>query len=132
MPRCELRGLPAAALSVLLALPAGAHETASPDAAAAAAEGPARELTITLSPDAPAPVVDLRRGERVHLSVDGAAGQELHLHGYDIEVMAPASGLAVFDFEARHSGRFPVVVHDEADLLGQRERAILYLEVRER
>jgi hypothetical protein len=67
----------------------------------------------------------------VHLTVRGAGANEMHLHGYDIEAKGEADQPALFVFDATHTGRFPLKMHVEDDLLGSSEKAVLYLEVRE-
>jgi hypothetical protein len=74
-------------------------------------------------------VVGITRGTQVHLTVRGTAASELHLHGYDA-AFSGEPARAVFD--AVHTGRFALKMHAEDELLGKRERAVLYLEVRER
>jgi len=89
-------------------------------------------IVATIDPDAPgAEVVRVTRGAFVHLTVLGAGASELHLHGYDIEVTAEAGQPALIVFDATHTGRFPLVMHVEDDLLGSSEKAVLYIEVRE-
>jgi hypothetical protein len=63
------------------------------------------------------------------LTVQGVAARELHLHGYDV-VFSGEPARAIFD--ATHTGRFALKMHVEDELLGKRERAVLYIEVRER
>ncbi len=88
-------------------------------------------IVVTIDTDAPAQVVRITRGARVHLTVLGAGANEMHLHGYDIEVMGAADQPALFVFDATHTGRFALEMHVEDDLLGSTAKAILYIEVRE-
>jgi hypothetical protein len=88
-------------------------------------------IVVTVDADAPAQVVRIIRGARVHLTVLGAGANEMHLHGYDIEVQGEADQPALFVFDATHTGRFPLQMHVEDDLLGSTEKAVLYIEVRE-
>ena len=87
---------------------------------------------MTIDPDATAAqVVRVIRGAFVHLTVLGGGASEMHLHGYDIEVTAEAGQPALFVFDATATGRFPLEMHVEDDLLGKGEKAVLYIEVRE-
>jgi hypothetical protein len=99
---------------------------------AAASQGADTNIAVTVDPDASAAqVVRITRGARVHLSVLGAGANEMHLHGYGIEVMGVANQPALFVFDATHTGRFALEMHVEDDLLGSTEKAVLYIEVRE-
>lgn len=108
------------------------HDRATASAAADATGEPAVERTVALLPEQEAPVVEVPLGERVRLLVTGAGAGDLHLHGYDVEVEAQAGAPAVFEFDARHTGRFPLTMHGVDDLLGSGEKALLYVEVRDR
>ena len=89
-------------------------------------------IVATVDPDsAAALVVRVTRGARVHLTVLGAGANEMHLHGYGIEVKGEADQPALFVFDAIHTGRFALEMHVEDDLLGSTEKAVLYIEVRE-
>jgi hypothetical protein len=94
---------------------------------AASLDVEAIDVTVTETSDAH--VVGITRGTQVHLTVRGTAASELHLHGYDA-AFSGEPARAVFD--AVHTGRFALKMHAEDELLGKRERAVLYLEVRER
>lgn len=128
----------AALFLVVLALvpgreaPAHETETSRGDATAGsapAAEGDVLKVAATVDPDAPG-VVRVPLGARVRLTVHGAGGGTLHLHGYDLEVEAVAGSPAVLALDATHAGRFPLEMHVACDLLGRCEKAVLYLEVR--
>lgn len=125
------RGAPLALFSLFVSAAAiQAHES-SGGAASAADNGAApTEVIFHVQGDAAPGVVEIARGDRVRLSLIGAGDGELHLHGYDVTGQAEAGSPAVFDFEAAHSGRFPVTVHREDDLMGGGERALVYIEVR--
>ncbi len=88
-------------------------------------------IVVTVDADAPAQVVRITRGARVHLTVLGAGANEMHLHGYGIEVKGEADQPALFVFDATHNGRFALEMHVEDDLLGSTKKAVLYIEVRE-
>jgi hypothetical protein len=108
------------------------HELATEPGSAAAPEQTATQLTVTIDPEATvAPVVQITRGAHVHLSILGAGENALHLHGYDIEVKAGADQPASVIFDAVHTGRFPLEMHLADDLLGRREKAVLYVEIRD-
>jgi hypothetical protein len=99
---------------------------------AASSQDADTNITVTVDPDAAAAqVVQIARGARVHLTVLGAGANEMHLHGYDIEVQGEADQPALFVFDATHTGRFALEVHVEDELLGKTEKAVLYIEVRE-
>lgn len=74
--------------------------------------------------------VSVAQGEKVRLQVRTLQPTELHLHGYNLTGRAGPVEPAVFIFEARHSGRFPIESHGTKDLLGRREAALAYIEVR--
>jgi hypothetical protein len=48
------------------------------------------------------------RGKRVILVVSGPAGEEVHLHGYDVRRDIPATGTVRLPFNATIPGRFEV------------------------
>ncbi len=95
-----------------------------------ATEGSELTVSVQIDPtDAAPPVVTVPLGAHVRLNMAGAGAAELHLHGYDVE----ASGgdrRKVLVFHAAHEGRFPVAAHIEDALLGQRDRPVLFVEVR--
>ena len=98
----------------------------------ASIEGADTNIVVTIDPGSPvAEVVRVTRGAFVHMTVFGAGASEMHLHGYDIEVTGEPGQPALFVFDASHTGRFPLEVHVEDDLLGSSEKAVLYIEVRE-
>jgi len=109
----------------------GGHAAAPATAAAPAGEADT-ELAVTIDPGAAAAqVVRVRRGAHVHLTISGAGAHALHLHGYDIAVRGPEDGPVAIVFDADHAGRFPVEMHVEDDLLGPREKPVLFIEVRD-
>jgi hypothetical protein len=111
---------------------ATAHDTAGPDAAApAAVREDATALIATVDPEAPvAAPIQVALGAHVHLTVLGAGPGALHLHGYDLTASIAEGQPAIFVFDATHAGRFPLMGHVTDPLLGSRERAVLYIEVR--
>ena len=132
--RRRRRALLAIVLAAAGAGAAGAHshdDGSTESAGADVAAGPVVERTVALHPEQAAPVVAVTRGERVRIVVTGAGPGELHLHGYDVEVEAQSGAPAVFEFDARHTGRFPLTAHGVDDLLGSGEKALLYVEVRD-
>ncbi|HUF88044.1 MAG TPA: hypothetical protein VMM59_11740 [Thermohalobaculum sp.] len=126
----------AALAAAVLALAPGpaalAHETGTGTGGqGAGASGVQVGLTVRLHPDAAMPaVVQVPLGAHVHLTVIGAGAGELHLHGYDILAEGGGEAPAVIVFDAAHAGRFPLEAHVEDDLLGRRDKAVLYVEVR--
>ncbi len=95
-------------------------------------QGADTKIVVTVDPDAAAAqVVRIARGAHVHLTVLGAGANEMHLHGYGIEVKGEADQPALVVFDAVHTGRFALEMHIEDDLLGKGEKAVLYIEVRE-
>lgn len=99
----------------------------------AGTQGPLTEVAYHLHGDAqPAAVIKVPRGSRVRLLLIGAGEREMHLHGYDVLVQGEAGAPAVFEFEAGSTGRFPITVHDVEDLWGSGEKALVYVEVRNR
>lgn len=97
---------------------------------AAAPVGTVIVIEVAIVPDAPPPVARVALGARVRLVVTGAGGRELHLHGYDIEASAPPGAPVTFAFDAVHEGRFGLEMHVADDLLGAREKPVLWIEVR--
>lgn len=129
MLRIGPAALVAAVLATLSCDAARAHglQTGSE---AAAAGGDAFAVTVSVDPAAALPrVLAVPLGAHVRLTVTGAEGAALHLHGYDIEAGGDGEP-AVLRFHAAHEGRFPVETHIEDDLLGQRGKPVLFIEVR--
>ena len=136
-PAAPLRRSLGAVLALMPDQGARAHGTEQHDAGttaegAASSEAADTEIVVTIDPDAAAAeVVRVTRGAHVHLTVRGAGANEMHLHGYGIEVKGEADQPALFVFDAIHTGRFALEIHVEDDLLGSTEKAVLYIEVRE-
>ncbi len=78
------------------------------------------------------PTFQVPEGADVRLSLFAPDPVQLHLHAYDILAEAGPQVPAVIAFRADHTGRFAIVVHDGNDLLGRKERAVAYVEVRHR
>jgi len=125
---CHLAGTVLQRTAPGLRVAHGQETHASPLAAASDA-APGRVVALALLPDAAAPVIRLAPGEVVRLVLSGLPSGPVHLHGYDIEASADPEGRAVIEFEAVHTGRFPMMVHREDPLLGPREAAALYIEI---
>lgn len=120
-----------AAVTLMAGHGTSAHDTGHGAAvAAAAAKGEPTEIAVALDSGAAPQVVSVALGARVRLTVTGAEGRALHLHGYDIEASAPAGAPVVLEFDASHEGRFAVEMHVTDDLLGAREKPVLWIEVR--
>jgi hypothetical protein len=77
-----------------------------------------------------AETIVVTRGANVRLIFHSEAETELHLHGYDLVGVTGPGTPAVFTFKAVHTGRFAVVAHDDDSLLGRKEVALAYIEVR--
>ena len=108
------------------------HDAGTTAEGAASSKAADTEIVVTIDPDdAVAEVVRITRGAHVHLTVNGAGVNELHLHGYDIEAIGEVDQPALFVFDATNTGRFALEMHVEDDLLGSTEKAVLYIEVRE-
>ena len=69
-------------------------------------------------------------GAELHLVPSSAESVELHLHGYDILRDAGRDAPAVLKFTADHMGRFAIGARGHDVLLGRKEKAFAYLEVR--
>ena len=126
----------AAVIAVFLASAAGqavfAHEVSRSSTPAAGAEAPTTEIEFHIDGDGgAASVIEVPKGSHVRLLLTGAGEREMHLHGYDVLVEGTSDGPAVFEFDAEHTGRFPITVHGVEDLLGQGEKALAYVEVRD-
>ena len=107
------------------------HTGESAAESSAASRDADTNIVVTVDAGAPAQVIRITRGAHVHLTVRGAGANEMHLHGYGIEVMGEAGQPALIVFDASHTGRFALEMHVEDDLLGKGEKAVLYIEVRE-
>lgn len=90
-----------------------------------------REVTVNVGSGA-APVIEVGHGERVRVMIHGAGAGKLHFHGYDIEVEAVDGQPVALDIIADHRGRFPVMAHVRDAVLGDQEKALLYVDVRTR
>lgn len=130
MTRLGILFIIAAGLS-LMCSQSTAHGTGTTHEAATAEEKPALEIEIAIDQSANAPVVQIQHGAFVHLSISGAGNHELHFHGYDITADADTDGNAMFVFHALRTGRFAIVAHGIEDLLGRKEKAVAYVEVRD-
>lgn len=72
-----------------------------------------------------ADVVRLIQGETVTFEWQSDTAMELHLHGYDIEIMLQPGTSVTTPFRAHASGRFPLTSHGA----GHGHAALLYIEV---
>jgi len=68
-------------------------------------------------------------GDQVELHWLSIEPVELHLHGYDIELMVEPGLTAVMRFKARATGRFPVTTHGSSGHGGGHHNTLLYFEV---
>ena len=76
-----------------------------------------------------AEVISIPQGSVVQLRLTTPGPTELHLHGYDLSVVAGPDTVAVMTFHAEHAGRFAIVSHSGDDLLGRAEKPLAYIEV---
>ncbi|MDH3668638.1 MAG: hypothetical protein OEN23_17070 [Paracoccaceae bacterium] len=90
-----------------------------------------REVTADANGET-APVIVVDQGDRVRLTIHGAGTGVLHFHGYDLEARAVDGEPAILKFHAHHNGRFPVMTHVHDKVLGEQEKALLFVEVRTR
>lgn len=74
--------------------------------------------------------IEVSKGTDVRLVLHAENPLELHLHGYDLIARAAPGSPAVFTFRADRSGRFPLEAHGIEDLLGRKDRALAFVEVR--
>lgn len=63
----------------------------------------------------------VRQGERVRLTIESNANDELHLHGYDLKLRIKAGEPATLEFAASRSGRFELELHRRHAGLGALE-----------
>jgi hypothetical protein len=63
----------------------------------------------------------VRQGERVRLTIESNANDELHLHGYDLKLSIKAGEPATLEFAASRSGRFGLELHKRHAELGALE-----------
>ncbi len=122
-----------ASLLLLVGLqPSLAHDApATTGQPAEVTAGEVYRLTVEIDPTAAEPpTIQVLLGAQVEITLLGAGDGDLHLHGYDIEFAAVGGQQALVVFHASSTGRFPLVQHVETALLGTRERAVLYIEVR--
>jgi len=127
--RVALGGL----VGIALGLSAGdcvlAHDAKA--AGTGAVTGMVVTQTVTVNPDAAVgSTVVFPLGAHVHLTIEGAGAGEVHLHAIGLETEAIAGAALSLEFDATEVGRFPVEMHVDDPLLGQREKSILFVEVR--
>jgi hypothetical protein len=72
---------------------------------------PQQSIPIPLNTDAVTRAT-IPRGRRVVLVVSGAAGEEIHLHGYDVKRRVGPDGIVRLAFRATIPGRFEVELED--------------------
>jgi hypothetical protein len=70
------------------------------------------------------PTFRVREGDFVTIEITSREAQDLHLHGYDLELHLEPGQRGQLRFEALHSGRFPAEAHGAGN-----EGALFYLEV---
>lgn len=131
---------------ITLCVSAGAgrgHEVSNPEPAAQATPSARPADAAGTVPDAfegmvfklrlgegPAQTIVIRRGTKVRLIMHAPTGTKLHLHGYDLGGTAADGAPVIITFDAEHTGRFQIEAHGVEDLLGRREKALAYVEIR--
>jgi hypothetical protein len=63
--------------------------------------------------------IEVRTGDRIRFRVVADAGDEVHLHGYDIQEAVGPGRPATFDVEATIEGRFEVELHGTGTEIAQ-------------
>lgn len=79
-------------------------------------------ITISISGDTVSPPpgrVEVAAGQTVHIEVSSDHNDEIHVHGYDIEVPVTPGTPATISFVADRGGLFEVESHHPAALLTQ-------------
>jgi Cupredoxin-like domain len=87
---------------------------ASTGPSAPSAAGTSIDVTIAggeVTPD-PSRRVEVKTGDRIHLTVTSDTADEIHVHGYDIEKEVSAGGTITIDFTADIPGQFEVEAHE--------------------
>ena len=107
----------------------GAQATATPTAGSDATPAPTETATPTATPTpTPEPpllqtgkVTKLRfkQGETVRFRVASPGGDQIHVHGYDIEKDIPAGKVVTVSFPADITGIFEIEFHGTAEQIGQ-------------
>jgi FtsP/CotA-like multicopper oxidase with cupredoxin domain len=75
------------------------------------------------------PTVKVRQGDKVELVWHSDEPTNLHLHGYDLEVVVLPGEATVLSFQATTAGRFPVSSHGLGGDGGGAHRPLVYIEV---
>ena len=78
-----------------------------------------------------ATTVQIHQGEVVQLIIDTNNKDALyHLHGYNLMAAPNSASQLSISFQADHTGRYPLVLHQVDPLLGPQEITIAYIEVK--
>lgn len=88
------------------------------------------EIEATLSVDE-VTTIGVAKGAEVRLVLRAEQPLDLHLHGYDLSASAAPGAPAVFTFHAHSTGRFPIEAHGVESVLGQVDKALAFVEVRD-
>lgn len=107
---------------VLLALAAGIAGGAEP-AATLRLELESRELV------GGSDTFRFKEGEEISILWTSDEAVELHLHGYDLTVLASPGAPGEMRFTGSATGRFPVTSHGSADGGSSEHRTLIYIEI---
>jgi len=78
-----------------------------------------------------ATTVQIHQGEVVQLIIDSSNKDALyHLHGYNLMAAPNSASQLTISFQADHTGRYPLVLHQVDPLLGPQEITVAYIEVK--
>jgi uncharacterized cupredoxin-like copper-binding protein len=103
------------AATTTAAAPATTAEAVTTTEAAPATTAAPEVLTIKVVDEKPVGGVKkltVKKGEQIHFIVESDSKQNVHLHGYDVELEAAPGAPAEFDVEANIDGVFEVELED--------------------
>jgi len=75
------------------------------------------------------PTVKVRQGDKIELVWHSDEPANLHLHGYDLEVVVLPGEATVLAFQATTAGRFPISSHGIGAGDDHSDRPLVYIEV---
>jgi hypothetical protein len=105
----------------------GAQATATPTAGGDATPAPTETAAPTATPEPEPPLLQtgkvtklrVKQGETVRFRVASPGGDEIHVHGYDIQKEIPAGKVVSVSFRADITGIFEIEFHGTAEQIGQ-------------